>query len=530
MSDPVQEPIPAPVHDIASGAFDAAIFDLDGVVTRTARVHAASWKRLFDDFLRRRAARTGEPFRPFTDEDYRRHVDGLPRLDGVAGFLASRGIELPRGRNDDPPGDGTVLALGNRKNALFREVLASDGVEVFDTTVALIDRLRRDGTATALVSSSRNARAVLDGAGLTDRFDVIVDGNDAARCALAGKPAPDLFLAAAARLGVSAARAVVFEDALSGVAAGRAGGFGRVIGVDRVGQREALYRAGADTVVADLAELCVADPPAPAPHGPPPLPQDAEALARLIGDRRPALFLDYDGTLTPIVARPDLAILSDAMRASVRRLAGLCPVAIVSGRDRVDVERLVGLDGLVYAGSHGVDIAGPNGLHVEHGGGAAISAAAERAANALRHELAPFEGALVEPKRFAVAVHYRQVAVTELPALEAAVDRVLTSVPTLRKTRGKKVFELRPQFAWDKGRAVLWLLEALGLERPEVLPFYLGDDTTDEDAFRALAERGVGILVGGPEAPSAASYALADTAAVDRFLGTLAEVLERRGV
>jgi len=514
---------------IDSGAFDAAIFDLDGVVTRTARVHAATWKRLFDGYLRERAERTGEPFREFTQDDYRRHVDGLPRYDGVAAFLAARGIALPRGDSSDPPDRETVCGLGNRKNELFSQVLASDGVEVFDSTVTLIRRLRRGGTGTALVSSSRNARAVLDTARLTELFDVIVDGNDAARLELKGKPDPAIFLAAAERLRVPPGRALMVEDALSGVAAGRAGGFGLVVGVDRAGQRDELTRAGADVVVSDLGELSLADDPQPtgsARRGATPF--RPEEVARLIEDRRPAVFLDYDGTLTPIVARPDLAILSDGMRAAVRRLAGLCTVAVVSGRDRADVERLVGLDQLVYAGSHGFDIAGPDGLRIEHEKGADFTAAVRRAAGRLNEALAPIEGALVEPKRFAVAVHYRQVADADLPTVEAAVDRVLEEVTELRKTHGKKVFELRPRFDWDKGRAVRWLLEALKLDRPEVLPFYLGDDTTDEDAFRALAGRGIGIFVGSPDASTAAAYRLEDPEAVRRFLDTLSAMLDRR--
>jgi alpha,alpha-trehalase len=214
------------------------------------------------------------------------------------------------------------------------------------------------------------------------------------------------------------------------------------------------------------------------------------------------------------------------MRATVKALAGLCTVAIVSGRDRADVKRLVGLDELVYAGSHGFDIAGPAGLEVEHEEGGAFAAVVHRAAERLREALAPIEGALVEPKRFAVAVHYRQVAEGEVARVEAAVDQLLAETPDLRKTHGKKVFELRPRLDWDKGKAVLWLLEALGLHGPDVLPFYLGDDTTDEDAFAALAERGIGILVGCPAHETAARYVLDRPADVQRFLHNLAGTLE----
>ena len=262
---------------------------------------------------------------------------------------------------------------------------------------------------------------------------------------------------------------------------------------------------------------------------PAPMPERAEDVAALIEGSELAVFLDYDGTLTPIVDRPDLAVLSDPMRASVRRLAGLCTVAIVSGRDREDVAGLVGLDDLAYAGSHGFDISGPGGLRIEHQEGAAFSEAVDRAARRLENALRDIEGALVEPKRFAVAVHYRQVAADDVPAVERAVADVLEAVPELRRTEGKKVFELRPRFDWDKGRAVLWLIEALGLGRPEVLPIYLGDDTTDEDAFRALAGRGLGILVGPPEGETAADWTLKDPAAVGRFLDALADTLEHRG-
>ncbi|MDN2565553.1 trehalose-phosphatase [Aquibium sp. A9E412] len=509
--------------------FDAAIFDLDGVVTRTARLHAASWKRLFDAYLAERAERTGEPFRPFDlVEDYARHVDGKPRQDGVAAFLRSRGIVLEPGTPDDPPERETVAGLGKRKNRHFRAALARDGVAVFDTTVAFIGRLRRRHAGTALVSSSRNARAVLAAAGLEDLFDVVIDGNDLARLGLKGKPAPDLFLEAARRLGAEPGRAIVFEDAVSGVEAGAAGGFGLVVGLDRQGRAAALKAAGADLVVDDVARLHVRDKPA----APCRMAQTVEhalerfgAIAARLAGRRAAVFLDYDGTLTPIVARPELAVLEPAMRATVERLAGVATVAIVSGRDRADVQRLVGLDGLVYAGSHGFDIAGPDGLRIRHEEGAAFEAEIAAAARRLQTDLADIDGVLVEPKRFAVAVHHRQVAAGDVGAVEAAVDAAAAAMPALRKTYGKKVFELRPRLDWDKGRAVAWLIEALGLG-DAVLPFYLGDDVTDEDAFAALGESGIGILVGCPERETAARYRLDDTAETRRFLARLGATLE----
>jgi alpha,alpha-trehalase len=251
-------------------------------------------------------------------------------------------------------------------------------------------------------------------------------------------------------------------------------------------------------------------------------------IEHALAGRRAAVFLDYDGTLTPIVARPDLALLSDEMREAVHRLAGAATVAVISGRDRADVHRLVGLDGLVYAGSHGFDIEEPGGLTLKHEEGAAIEATVQQAAAKLRNALASIEGALVEPKRFAIAVHYRQVEDGNVPAVESVVDDLLKRTPSLRKTHGKKVFELRPQLDWDKGKAVLWLLEVLGLNAPDVLPFYLGDDTTDEDAFAALKERGIGIFVGSPPDQTAARYRLDGPEEVGRFMQRLAETLATR--
>ncbi|MCG8969310.1 MULTISPECIES: beta-phosphoglucomutase family hydrolase [Streptomyces] len=230
----------------------ACLFDLDGVVTRTAVVHAAAWKETFDAFLRER---DGAEFRPFTDSDYDEYVDGRPRADGVRTFLASRGIELPEGSPDDPPDARTVNGVGNRKNELVLEKIRTEGVEAYDGTLRYIDAVRSAGLATAIVSSSANTVDVLRSIDAERLFDVRIDGVVARERKLPGKPRPDTFLAAARDLGVEPSRAAVFEDALAGMDAGRSGHFGYVVGVDRVGQTDALYAHGADRVVKDLAEL-----------------------------------------------------------------------------------------------------------------------------------------------------------------------------------------------------------------------------------------------------------------------------------
>ncbi len=230
--------------------FDAVLFDLDGVLTPTAEVHMMAWQKMFSEYLAARGVAE-----PYTESDYFDYIDGKPRYDGVRSFLASREITLPEGSSDDPADAETVCGLGNKKNDVFASVLENDGVTPYAGSVAFLDHLLTTDTQVAVVSSSRNAPAVLAAAGLADRFEVVVDGVVAAAEHLAGKPSPQTFLFAAEKLGVPAERAVVVEDALSGVEAGHAGDFGLVIGVDRGVGADRLHQAGADLVVADLADL-----------------------------------------------------------------------------------------------------------------------------------------------------------------------------------------------------------------------------------------------------------------------------------
>jgi beta-phosphoglucomutase family hydrolase len=234
----------------------ALLFDLDGVLTRTSTVHAAAWKEMFDGYLRERAARTGEPFREFDAvEEYARYVDGKPRQEGTKSFLAARGIELPMGAPDDPPSAETVYGLGNRKNEIVHRRIRTDGVDVYDGSVRYLRAARAAGLRTAVVSSSANTRDILLATGLESLFEARVDAQVAVHEHLAGKPAPDTFLHGAAALETPAQDAVVFEDAVAGVEAGRAGGFGLVVGVDRLGQADRLRQHGADIVVSDLEDL-----------------------------------------------------------------------------------------------------------------------------------------------------------------------------------------------------------------------------------------------------------------------------------
>jgi len=505
--------------------FDALIFDLDGVVTRTAEVHAAAWKDLFDAYLAERSQRTGESFKPFDrNVDYQRYVDGLPRYQGVQSFLAARGIELPWGEEADQPERETVCGIGNRKNRHFEERLRESGVNVYESTLDLIAVARLAGLRTGLASSSRNARAVLEAAGIADRFAVVIDGNDAARLGLAGKPEPEVFREAARRLGVVAQRAVVLEDAVSGVQAGRAGAFGLVVGVARHGNAHTLRDSGADLVVADLRELHISSDP-PRLHSvselPPASDRGAE-IARALAPA-PALFLDFDGTLAPIVSRPDEARLPARTRAILLQLAQRMPLGIISGRELDDVRARAGLRQIYCAGSHGFEIEGPTGLRHDLEQAAPFVKRLDEAETFLREALAGRNGVLIERKRFALAIHVRLATMAEADAAETVVATASQKFEDLRCVCGRKVYDFHPALDWHKGKALLRMVMLMesDLGGAPLRPLYIGDDTTDENALRAISGWGVGVAVAGGLQETAADYQLEDPEAVRCFLEEL---------
>lgn len=501
--------------------YQAVILDLDGVLTQTAQLHARAWQQMFDEYLHWRGEHDGISYACFDlDSDYRRYVDGKPRYDGVRSFLESRGISLTTGTPADPPdaelAQQTVCGLGNRKNQIFLKLLDTDGVRVWEDAVAQLQQWQQAGLKLGVFSSSRNCERVLRAAGLWERFATKVDGNDLQRLGLQGKPAPDMLLQAAEQLGVDPAEVLVVEDAIAGIQAGRAGGFRWVVGVARGADPQPLQHAGADRVVSDLREL----------EPPPSALDQLGTLGQRLAGKRLALCLDYDGTLTPIVQRPEDATLSAATRKLLIQLAQQATVAIISGRDRRDVEQRVGIDGVVYAGSHGFDISGPDGLELQQSDAVQALPDLDAAERDLRQRMQTIPGAQVERKKFAIAVHYRQVpSDQEAKAVATAVAEVGPQYAGLRVRGGKKIFELQPDVRWDKGHAVLWLIDALGLRKSEFVVIYIGDDVTDEDAFAALRDTdlGIGIRVGGAPTATAARYQVRDCQEVNELLASLQE-------
>ncbi|MGY4711687.1 trehalose-phosphatase [Mycolicibacterium sp. CBM1] len=488
---------------------DAVLFDLDGVITDTASLHEAAWAELFADY-------------DFTSADYRHTIDGRPRFDGVRDFLASRGIVLPWGTPSDD-GPDTVCGLGNRKQRLYLARIAN-GVPTFASTVALVRRLDELGVGTAVYSASRNCEAVLEAAGIGNLFAVRVDGVSAEQLGLPGKPDPAVLLETARRLGARPGRCVVVEDAEAGVAAGRAGGFGLVIGVDRTGSTGSdLLRCGADVVIGDLADVAVRAIDRRMSALPDAL-HVFDQIADVASARKPVLFFDFDGTLSEIVDDPTAATLVPGAAKALQALAALYPVAVLSGRDLADIRVRVGIPGLWYAGSHGFEIVAPDGVHHQNEVAAAATPLLAHAAEELATELAELTGVVVEHKRFAVAVHYRNAAPEAGATVTAAVHRA-GARHGLKVTAGRKVAELRPNLDWDKGATLEWISDRVTDHEP-LLPVYVGDDLTDEDAFDCVLHDGIGVVVRHQEDGdryTAARFSLADPARVREFVERLVD-------
>jgi trehalose 6-phosphate phosphatase len=509
--------------------FKAAILDMDGVITQTATLHAKAWKQMFDEFLEKHQ---GKDYTPLDiHHDYRNYIDGKPRFDGVRSFLASRDIELPEGSPEDDPGKETVYGLGMRKNEIFLELLEKEGVQVYQDTEKMVRQWKEEGIKLAVISSSRNCKRIMEAAGLIGLFEVLVDGEVSKEKELKGKPEPDIFLEASEQLGVDPAEAIVVEDAISGVEAGKKGKFSLVVGMARHGEDQKLKKNGADVVVHKLTELQKELNKMSSGKEAEELPKAMDELPAIleeIGSRTPVLFLDYDGTLSPIVKNPEDAILDDKTRDIIRKLAQEIPLAVISGRDRADVASKVGLENIIYAGSHGFDITGPGDLNMQYEGGQKAIPALNKAEKALQEKLGNIKGAQVERKKYAIAVHYRNVAEEEVDTVRRAVYDELDRHQSLKKGGGKKILELKPDIDWHKGRATRWLLDALDLEGRRHIPVFIGDDVTDEDALEAIADDGIGILVGSHGEKTTASYRLEDTDEVSLFLEKLYAMLKEK--
>ncbi|MFP4060779.1 MAG: trehalose-phosphatase [Bacteroidales bacterium] len=520
-----------PKPRIKLSGIKGVILDMDGVITRTAKLHAKSWKMMFDEYLSGYQGKEADTSPLVIDIDYVNYIDGKPRYEGVKSFLESRNIELPWGNEDDEPGKETICGLGNRKNEYFHQLLESEGAEVFEDAKEKVSQWKSGGIKCAVVTSSKNGRKVLKTTGIEDLFHVKVDGITAKEKNLKGKPDPDIFLEAARQLNVSPEETIVFEDALSGVQAGSDGEFGFVIGVNKKGRKKALLENGADAVIRSFDELEITSEGNTAAwqEMPSALKNQEEVFARFI-NKEPLLFFDYDGTLTPIVDNPAEAELSFEMREIIRRLAVMAKVAVISGRDMEDVRKLVLLDNIYYAGSHGFRIWKPGGEIFENEEGKNYLPYLNQMEEALlKEQFFASNGVEIERKRYAIAVHYRNAREKDEKYIIQKVKEIKKNHPELKAEGGKKIIEIKPDIDWHKGKAIEWLQQILQATEQKNETLYMGDDITDEDGFRALINRGTTILVGWHGHPSIAAYRLRNNREVKVFLGNLEKKLRMYG-
>ncbi len=507
----------------------SAIFDMDGVITDTAQVHFKAWKQIFDHYLQEEARRKKTDFVPFTLDDYVQYVDGLSRIDGIKYFLRSRNLlSLDK---ITPQEEELIDSISQSKNKLFLDLINEEGVSVFDGTINLIKELKANNIHTAAISSSKNAHFILKKAKVINLFDAIVDGQALIQYHLKGKPDPDIFLEAAKRISAIPEETVVVEDALSGIIAGKKGQFGLVIGIDRRNKWHAEFKQqGADIVVSDLSELKLDQIKSELKKNPRSALNSFHDIVKLLNNKHFLLFCDYDGTLTPIVKRPELAIISKEMKDLLFQLKQFCHVIIVSGRQLADIENMVGINGLYYAGNHGLEIIGPEYFATTFEKGIEFIDSVQKCYQEIIPKLSGIENYFIENKKFSLSVHYRLVNSEQILYIEKILDEIIKGYPGLIKRQGKMVFEIRPNIAWNKGSALRFLLSKLSNNDPDVIPLYIGDDTTDEDAFFEIKDYGIGVLVTENLRQTYASYYLNNPNEVYYFLKQLLAVVQTRKV
>lgn len=478
--------------------YKAMILDMDGVVTNTRELHFDAWKISFDEVL----ASEGEDHF-FERKDYEHFVDGKTREEGILSFMKSRKIKLSA---------EAVKALGQKKNHLYLQRLREVGPEVFEDSVKAIKNWKEQGIGVAIISSSQNCSEVLEKAGIKNLFDAQVDSVIAEKNHLRGKPEADYFLEAAHLLGVSPEECAIVEDSLAGIAAGASAHFKGVIGMSKKGQtpRSLLYAQGATQVVESLEKIG---------HSKNAI-DHWKDIQQKIGEREVALFIDFDGTLSEIVADPTRAEASPSILAILKECALSLKLAIISGRDRADVKQRINLENIFYAGCHGFDISGPGAFHFIVDEALAIIPDIHSARQNLQELQNDFPGMVIEDKRFFIAVHYRGVDQRDQSILTDKVREVAKTFSTLGIREGKKVIEIAPKLDWDKGSAIRKLSTILEINPEQTLSIYLGDDLTDEDAFREInTNNGIGIKIDhGEESKTAANYLLKDPKEVEEFL------------
>ncbi len=528
MSDP-EAPQPDGVRGARPPAIDAVILRFEGVVADYSTNEAEIWKDLIDGYLSERSERTGEEYEPFDRRgDYYGRVAGMSSRAAVSSLLAVRGITLPLGRPNDNSTEETVWGLANQADESIRSWLQTHPIGVLPGAASFLALLADAEIKIAIISPWAMVNGILENAGLRNSVHVEVIANNIANMSYPNSSAGKALLEAARHLRGEPSQMAVLESSLAGIGAARQEGFGLVIGVDRESQEDRMVRAGAHWIINDPAELCVNQDRRLGLRTVASLPSiwsSEEEIKKRVKYTELAVFLDYDGTLTPIVDDPEDAVLETAMRDTLAELSKNTTVAIISGRDLPDLRQRLGLSSSIFlAGSHGFDIAGGGKWRETLEKGTEFLPLLDRAESELHQRLNVIQGIHVERKRFSIAIHYRHVQDKDLARLKTDIESILDQEPRLRGSSGKKVYQIQPRIDWDKGKALTWILGKLGLNRNKLFALYIGDDITDEDAFRTLPGWGVGIVVRDGDRRTSAEYRLDNPEDVRAFLNFLIQV------
>lgn len=495
------------------------IFDMDGVVTQTAVIHYKAWKIVFDRLL----SQINPSFNPFTEEDYFYFLDGMSRVDGVTNFLTSRELSLKELQKLYTSVEECIAHLCETKNELLLAIISENSVDCFADTLEFIKLLLLHNYSIAIISSSKNCLEILKSAKVEKIFPVRVDGIVSETIGIPGKPNPAIFLEAAKQLNLLPQECMVIEDALSGVKAAKEGAFGVVVALDRKNKLHAQFsELEADYILPDLSKkqttfyqkiFCGSEKKLESAFNILPL------IANLLENKNELIvFLDYDGTLTPIVERPENALLSPTMLQCLTQLSQKYTTVIISGRELNNLKNLINIPNIYYSGNHGFEFTGPECSNMFYQIGHEFVDELTAVYQALYGVFQKIKGCIIENKKFSLSIHYRLVDENLHEYISQKIEDNLSSFPNLTRHYGKKVFEIRPNIHWNKGLAAENILTQFKLVKNNLIPVYIGDDVTDEDAFTQFGLNGITIKVTPESYKTNAHYFLKSPKEVLEFL------------
>ena len=503
-----------------TGKLQAIVLEMDVLMVKSALIHKKAWNKLWRELSKKQQLNSQK----LTDEEYEKYLKYPAEPGQLRDFLKSKGFPLQYGDPEDSPGKETIWGLINSQKLIYNQILENNP-ELDSKVIESIKTWKNSGIKTAVVSPDKNCGEILKTAGITKLFDTWIDGPVSNSKGLKEKPEGDIYLEALKQLDVQPESSVLIDTSVAGVRAGCKTNFAVVAGLAENGEKKLLSENGADMVFDQFEELNLLNNPeidAWLSDPIPPFQSEYLKIGQKIFGKSPVLFLDYDGTLSPIVKRPEDAVISKEMKAVLQKCSTRFTVAAISGRDMDDLKSKINLENLIYAGSHGFRISGPEGLYMEHEKSYEILPRLNKIENNLHQDFKNVKGVQIDRKRYAIAIHFRNANENDIPFIKQKVDEMVKNSPGFKKGEGKKILEIKPDLDWHKGKALLWILEKLQLtDKSKYIPVYIGDDVTDEDAYKAIEKEGIGIQVGPVEYSTSAKFRLKNVYQVRLFLKEL---------